>query len=102
MEAAMLLSALNYLSDPLFFAGFSIVVGIAYVFIWVISLRELGSGYRTNYQHTGIRGELAAERWFNHWRRANGRRTVRVKVANTAKSATSGRAGVTRADSRAA
>lgn len=102
MEAAMLLSALNYLSDPLFFAGFSIVVGIAYVFIWVISLKELGKGDRTTGQHTGIRVELAAERWFNHWRRANGRRTVRVKVANTAKSANSGRARVTRADSRAA
>ena len=98
----MLLSVLNYLSDPIFFAGFSIVVGLAYVFIWVMSLRELGKGDRTTGQHTGMRGEPAAERWFNHWRRANGRRTVRVKVANTAKSANSKRARVTRATGRAA
>ena len=98
----MLLSALNYLSDPLFFAGFSIVVGIAYVFIWVISLKELESGYRTTYQHTGIRGELAAQRQVNRLRNSALRRKVRVKVANTAKSANSGRARITRADSRAA
>ncbi len=98
----MLLSALNYLSDPLFFAGFSIVVGIAYVFIWMISLRELGSGYRTNYQHTGRRREPAAQRQVNHLRNSALRRKVRVKVANTAKSANSGRARVTRANSRAA
>jgi|GEM_PF-6449193 hypothetical protein len=98
----MLLSALNYLSNPLFFAGFSIVIGIAYVFIWVISLKELGKRDRTAGQHTGMRGELAAERWFNHWRRANGRRTVRVKVANTAKFANSRSARVTRANTRAA
>ena len=93
----MLLSVLNYLSNPLFFAGFSIVVGIAYVFVWVISLRELGREYRTTYRLRGMRAEPEQKRRISMWKRGDQRRTVRVKVAGNAKSATNGRSRVTRA-----
>ena len=93
----MLLSVLNYLSNPLFFAGFSIVVGIAYVFVWVISLRELGREYRTTYRLRGMRAEPEQKRRINLWKRGDQRRTVRVKVAGNAKTATNGRSRVTRA-----
>jgi hypothetical protein len=93
----MLLSALNYLSDPLIFAGFSILVGIAYVIIWVLSLRELGKGDRTTYKLIGMRGEPGQENRDSVWRRGNPRNTVRVRVPGKARSANNGRARVTRA-----
>ena len=93
----MLLSALNYLSDPLIFAGFSILVGIAYVIIWVLSLRELGKGDSTTYKLVGMREEPRQEDRNSVWRRGNQRNTVRVKVPGNAKSANNGRARVTRA-----
>jgi len=94
----MLLSVLNYLSNPFFFAGFSIVVGIAYVLVWVISLRELGREYRTTYRLRGMRAEPEPKRRINNmWKRGDQRRTVRVKVAGNAKTATNGRSRVTRA-----
>ena len=37
----MLQAALQYLADPTFFAGFSIIIGVAYVVVWVISLKEI-------------------------------------------------------------
>jgi hypothetical protein len=33
--------ALKYLANPMFFAGFSVVIGVAYVVVWVISLKEI-------------------------------------------------------------
>ena len=96
----MMLSVLNYLSNPLFFAGFSVVVGIAYVLVWVISLRELGREYRTTYRLTGMRAEPESQKRLNNiWRRGDQRRTVRVKVGRNAnaKPATNGRSRVTRA-----
>ncbi len=33
--------ALKYLADPMFFAVFSVVIGVAYVVVWVISLKEI-------------------------------------------------------------
>ena len=93
----MLLSVLNYLSDPLIFAGFSILVGIAYVLIWVLSLRELGKGDRTTYKLVGMRAEPRQEERNSVWRRGNQRNTVRVKVPGNAKSANNGRPRVTRA-----
>jgi hypothetical protein len=33
--------ALKFLADPMFFAGFSVVIGVAYVVVWVISLKEI-------------------------------------------------------------
>lgn len=32
---------LKYLADPMFFAVFSVVIGVAYVVVWVISLKEI-------------------------------------------------------------
>ena len=32
---------LEFLADPMFFAGFSVVIGVAYVVVWVISLKEI-------------------------------------------------------------
>lgn len=98
----MLISLLNYLSEPVFFAGFIIVVGIAYVLVWVISLRGLGGGYRTTYRFTGMRREPRRENPVNGWRRGPGRTTVRVKVANSERVASNGRARVVRANTRAA
>jgi len=37
----MLSSVLTYLSDPLFFVGFSLATGAAYVVVWVISLKGI-------------------------------------------------------------
>jgi len=93
----MLLSALNYLSDPLIFAGFSILVGIAYVVVWVLSLRELGRGQRTTYRLKAMREEPGQENRVSVWRRGNPRNTVRVRVPGNAKSAGNGRNRVTRA-----
>ncbi len=33
--------ALKFLADPIFFAGFSVVIGVAYVAVWVVSLKEI-------------------------------------------------------------
>ncbi|MBW7997322.1 MAG: hypothetical protein FVQ81_12275 [Candidatus Glassbacteria bacterium] len=33
--------ALQFLADPTYFAGFSIIIGVAYVAVWVISLKEI-------------------------------------------------------------
>ena len=94
----MLLSVLNYLSDPLIFAGFSILVGIAYVLIWVFSLRELARGSRTTYKLVGIKGKNPRqEDRVSIWRRGNQRNTVRVRVPGNAKSANNGRPRITRA-----
>ncbi len=32
---------LYYLSEPVFFTGFSLVIGVAYIYVWVTSLRDL-------------------------------------------------------------
>ncbi len=32
---------LKFLADPMFFAGFSVIIGVAYVAVWVISLKEI-------------------------------------------------------------
>ena len=32
---------LGFLADPMFFAGFSVVIGVAYVVVWVVSLKEI-------------------------------------------------------------
>jgi hypothetical protein len=37
----MFQTALEYLANPTFFAGFSIIIGVAYVVVWVISLKEI-------------------------------------------------------------
>ncbi|MCE5270030.1 hypothetical protein LLH00_01960 [bacterium] len=37
----MLGELLDYLSDPVFFTGFSLVIGVAYIYVWVTSLRDL-------------------------------------------------------------
>lgn len=34
-------TALQFLADPTFFAGFAIIIGVAYVLVWVISLKEI-------------------------------------------------------------
>ena len=42
----MLSSALQFLSEPLYFVGFSVAMGAAYVIVWVISLREVAKPER--------------------------------------------------------
>jgi hypothetical protein len=37
----MIKDMLQYLSNPVMFSAFSVVVGLAYVMIWVTSLKEL-------------------------------------------------------------
>ena len=37
----MFQTALQYLAEPAFFAGFSIIIGVAYVVVWIVSLKEI-------------------------------------------------------------
>ena len=37
----MLGEILHYLSNPVYFFGFTLVIGIAYIYVWVTSLRDL-------------------------------------------------------------
>lgn len=56
----MILELLHYLSDPLFFTGFSLVIGVAYVYVWVTSLRDLAredSGFYVLDAESRNRGE---------------------------------------------
>lgn len=37
----MISDILHYLTNPVFFSCFALVIGIAYVYVWVTSLRDL-------------------------------------------------------------
>lgn len=49
----MLFNILNYLSDPVFFASFAAIIGISYVMVWVVSLKELSKGYSEDFVQGG-------------------------------------------------
>ena len=79
----MLQTALHYLADPTFFAGFSIIIGVAYVVVWVISLKEIVQPSPESYFLTA-RDEHESESRVQHKpvqsvRRRNDRVRVRQK-----------------------
>ena len=57
----MIMELLHYLSDPVFFTGFSLAIGVAYVYVWVTSLRDLAredSGFYVLDSEGNNRGEI--------------------------------------------
>ncbi len=80
--------ALKFLADPIFFAGFSVVIGVAYVAVWVVSLKEIArpspqaffKPVRSNQQYDIQERQLTA----SGPRRRNGVRVQRKDISEKA------------------
>jgi len=99
----MLHTALQYLSNPIYFGLFSIIVGMAYVAVWVISLYQLTQNERTHFIRA-VKDGVEAQRKESGRIKKNSEATVRISAAAIRREeiAAKRRDRITRAVSRAA
>lgn len=99
----MLHTALQYLSNPLYFGLFSIMVGIAYVAVWVISLHRLTQNENPPFIRA-VKDGIEARRRESGRIKKNSEAAVHLSAAAIRREeiAAKRRARITRAVSRAA
>jgi hypothetical protein len=102
-EAAMLHTALLYLSNPIYFGLFSIIVGMAYVAIWIISLYQITQNENPSF-FRAVKDGVQARRKESERIKKYSEASVRISAATILREeiAAKRRARITRAVSRAA
>ena len=73
----MLKLVLDYLADPVYFGVFSLTIGVAYVIVWIVSLKEIGKTYRPALLRTVEGEEMGYQRVNGNVRNTAGRSNSR-------------------------
>jgi hypothetical protein len=99
----MLHTALLYLSNPVYFGLFSIIVGMAYVAVWFISLHRLTQNEKTSFIRA-VKDGVEARRKESSRIKKNSEAAVHIYTAAIRREeiAAKRKARITRAVSRAA